>query len=189
MTWIKIKEEKYDSTFYAIINDLVFHCPSSHRKKKDGKSTYYPVSNRNNSFRERKIEKTLLATLLSCIKALFDDNSFRIIKKNAICVSELVNDIQRSSKDAYKELFVCMENTNMSDAETVFYYIRNAFAHGSFEVVCEKGKRIYILESKKEEMIKARMRLTEETLLEICKLSKLKASDLRKKQKKKGKRR
>ena len=49
----------------------------------------------------------------------------------------------------------------MSDAEVVFYYIRNAFAHGDIEVI-GGGDRIYKLESKKKNDIKAQMILKEE---------------------------
>lgn len=49
----------------------------------------------------------------------------------------------------------------MSKACAIFYYIRNGFSHGSFNV----KNNIYCFESSKNGITKAKIRLKEETLL------------------------
>ena len=71
----------------------------------------------------------------------------------------------------------------MSDAEVIYYYIRNAFAHGSFEVTSD---RVYKLESKKKESVKAQMMLKETTLLKIADLSRKNRKQIEALQKKKN---
>ena len=53
----------------------------------------------------------------------------------------------------------------MSKTSAIFYYIRNALAHGSFGTTLSSGKRTYYFESAKNDIVKARIRLREETLL------------------------
>jgi len=75
----------------------------------------------------------------------------------------------------------------MSDAEAIYYYIRNAFAHGSFEVAEQAGRRIYLIESSKDGIIKARMRLREETLLHYIELANMTPAEIKALQKPKKK--
>lgn len=74
----------------------------------------------------------------------------------------------------------------MSDAEAVFYYIRNAFAHGSFEVVSGSDP-IYKLESKKNGVVKAQLLLKQTTLIKLADLSERSRTDIEKLQRKKSK--
>ena len=82
---------------------------------------------------------------------------------------------------------VYQHRSDMSDAEAIYYYIRNAFAHGSFEVKSSKGERCYLLQSDKDSKVKAQMQLKESTLLRLLELSQMSANDLREKQRKKRK--
>ena len=65
----------------------------------------------------------------------------------------------------------------MTDLETLYYYIRNAFAHGAFEVINTKEGRVYKLESAKNGIVKAQMRLKESTLNTYVNYSLFKAAD------------
>ena len=58
-------------------------------------------------------------------------------------------------------MIVIAERSDMSLTSSIFYYIRNAFAHGSFMVDGD----VYSFESSKDGTIKAAIRLREKTLL------------------------
>ena len=82
-----------------------------------------------------------------------------------------VNKIEKSStlSDKYFELIAMTERSDMSKTSAIFYYIRNAFAHGSFSVIKDEARTIYYLESAKADTVKAQIRLREETLLKWIK--------------------
>lgn len=62
------------------------------------------------------------------------------------------------------EFIVFRERNDIPDTEAIFYYIRNAFAHGSFEIKETGGNSVFLLESRKANSVKAQMRLKEKTL-------------------------
>ena len=74
----------------------------------------------------------------------------------------------------------------MPDTEAIYYYIRNAFAHGSFEFTDVGDRRILVLESSKDGKLKAQMRLRESTLLKMIELSRKTATEIYGMQKKKA---
>ena len=59
------------------------------------------------------------------------------------------------------EMIIMHTRNDMSKACAIFYYIRNGFAHGLFDV----KNNIYCFESSKNGVTKAKVRLKEETLL------------------------
>ena len=63
------------------------------------------------------------------------------------------------------EMVIFIENSDLKKTRTIFYAIRNAFAHGSFSVSGAGEKRTYCLENRKDGVLKARIRLREKTLL------------------------
>lgn len=103
--------------------------------------------------------------------ALSTNESVENTVRNIIQISSL-------SDDSY-DIMVYHKRTDMPDTEAIFYYIRNAFAHGSFEVKSNGKIKIYLLESRKNDIIKAQMRLREKTLLEYAKISQMNASDIK----------
>lgn len=154
-----------DSSFQQLIEAFVFNCPSATvvSKKKAKIKVWNNVSVRDCSFRTRDITGTLLITITAQIKRQLKNGLYKKVEKDQDVDS--VFDADHSS-----EKIVFKENAQMSDAEVVFYYIRNSFAHGSFEVV-DDGERYYKLESKKNGVIKAQMILKESTLNKIATLS------------------
>ena len=127
--------------------------------------------------RDREITGTLLATVTLQIKRYLNGGLYQKCENN-----ENLGEIFDADPSAEKIVF--KENAQMSDAEVIFYYIRNAFAHGSFEVV-EKGVRFYKLESRKNDTLKAQMILKEATLKKLAELSGFNRSYLENLQKKK----
>ena len=177
--------------FNQIITSLVFECPSATRKRvsngtneigeKIFKEDIHPVSARNKvSFKARGITKDKLSTLLSQIKQpLVKNNSFLVIKSCENVDTKVSNMIATTTlADPYFELIVMKDRNEMPKTEAVFYYIRNAFAHGSFEVKNDGKENIYLMESAKANDIKARMRLRESTLQEYMRLSKLTVKEI-----------
>ena len=160
-----------NSLFQSYIESFVINCPSATviSKKKDKSKTYNNVSARNCSFRDRGITGTLLTTVTSQIKKYMRNGLFKKASNKERVEVEF--DIDNSS-----EKIVFCENTQMSDAEVVFYYIRNAFAHGDFEYLPSNG--MYKLESKKKDVVKAQMLLSETTLNRLSGLLRLDKSKI-----------
>ena len=155
-----------DPEFQGFIKAFVFNCPSATviSKKKAKVKTWVNVSARDCSFRTREITGTLLSTMTAQIKRLLKNQLYQMAEKD-----KNVDAIFDASK--CNEKIVFKENSQMSDAEAVFYYIRNAFAHGSFEVVVDGVEKYYKLESSKKGVIKAQMILKESTLKKLADLS------------------
>ena len=185
-----------DVQFQKIINGFVFMCPSSIRTKKrktqnsrEKTQQSMPVSARDISFIKRGIKGPLLNTLLSQIrKPLLEKHTYhRAEDKDNVEV--IVGDILTHSNlsDDFFDLIVFKKRNDMPDTEAIYYYIRNAFAHGSFEVCIDKGEKIYILESSKDGNIKAQMRLKERTLLRYMELAAMNTEEIRALQKSKKK--
>lgn len=193
MTWWCVNEiPENDGKFQKIIENLLFQCPSSIENRiKDGnyangkkkyKKTYLPISARGCSFRERGIRGDLFRTLLAQVKNYMKYNgTFQSIDCKESVGNTVVKLISESSfSDPDFELAVFNKRSNMSIIETYFYYIRNAFAHGAFEVKRNGKKTIYLLENKNSKgEIKAQMRLNESTLLKYATLVHLKPSEIK----------
>jgi len=184
-----------DITFNQLVVALVFECPSSIRKKVIDKEAddhkkkievYSPVSSRKKSFREQNITKDLLTTILTQMRRPLQQNKAYFVLEYSDDVIKRVESLTKSStlKDPNFELIVMKKRGDMSESEAIFYYIRNAFAHGSFEVKHFDSLKVYYFESSKDKNIKAMMRLRESTLLQFAKLSQMDASQIKSFQKK-----
>ncbi len=167
-----------DERVKKIALDFIWNCPSSIQKGKQ----WYPVSKRKCSFRKRGIKESLLRTILSQIKKQLPSKEFYVKIKSGESVEEKVINMEKTSvlSDSRHEYIVLCNHSSMSETEAVFYYIRNAFAHGAFSVedTNEKGW-LYYLESEKEGTLKAKMLLKESTLIEYSHLMKLTPNEIK----------
>lgn len=193
MPWINVTRQipVRDSNFQDIINGLVFNCPSSteHKEKNDidsdGKTRYKriyrPVSVRNVSFRNKRINGGLFNTIMAQIRRPLMKRKVYALIEASECVESKVNSIISSAAldDPYFELAVFQKRSDMTDPEAFYYYIRNAFAHGSFEVIRTNNDKVYLLESKKDGKVKAQMRLKEASLLEYIRIANLTSSEIK----------
>lgn len=194
MNWWKQSKVPYNQReFCEIVNGYVFDCPAANRtKSKKGmqnsgpqqKIVYNDVSMRGCAFHSRGINGSLLNTILSQIKR----KSMYASVDSSESVEKRISDLVRSSgmADKHYNIIVIKHRHNMPDTEAVFYYIRNAFAHGAFEVMQSASEPIYYLESKKNKEVCAQIRLKEKTLLEILLLSKMTPQEIVDLQRKKG---
>ncbi|MBR4766931.1 MAG: hypothetical protein IK085_09235 [Clostridia bacterium] len=176
-----------DKEFISIYTELILSCPStikSSTKKKNKskeKPRQKPVSCRAETFRSKGIESGLLTTVLSNMKkSLVRNNTYYCVHSNED-VGEKVAEILKNSSlsDKHFELIVYKKRNEMSNPEAIYYYIRNAFAHGSFEVVnAGDSERVYYFESKKDKTVNAQMRLKESTLIRYIDLIHKSKSDI-----------
>ena len=135
------------------------------------------MSKRNNSFKSRNITGHLLNTILAQIRRPLQKNNTYYVIKPSESVENKVNGIISNScfDDKQFELMVYQTRSDMSDTEAIYYYIRNAFAHGSFEA---KGD-CYYLESSTNMRITAQMRLKQSTLLRYIQLANMSATEIK----------
>jgi hypothetical protein len=194
VSWWKVdKVPDENENFNKIVYGLVIKCPSSMniQGKKDSKNSeitnkpkYKYVSNLNCSFRYRNINDKLLTTLLCLLKKSILKGTYKSISASD-SVEDNVNQIISNShySDKNYDLIVFKERQDMSKVEAIYYYIRNSFAHGSFEVKYVNGKYVYWLESGKNGDIKAQMRLSEDTLMKYINYASKSADEIRQIQK------
>ena len=178
--WKLTKIPVENKNFQKILIGYLFECPSATKKNyKGSKTTYTYVSCRKNSFRERNINGQLLRNLNNEIKKRVNKMYIcsRNIEEN---LDELISKKYQESgySDPNIELIAFKANSSMTDTENIYYCIRNALAHGSFQVI-NGNPKIYIFESNKDGKLKSRIRLKEDTLLYFIKLSKLDAKKVR----------
>lgn len=162
-----------DSNFQKIIDFYLFNCPCETEKgsKNKGTKTYTKVSKRAKTLRAQGWTGGALNTLLAAMKHTTSGHLEYNIFDNKTDIKEKVSKIEKYStlSDKHFELIAMADRSDMSKTSAIFYYIRNAFAHGSFSVIKNESKTIYYLESAKDDTVKAQIRLREETLLEWIK--------------------
>lgn len=180
-----MKKEKHntqESELNRFLLEFIVYCPSAYKKqdKKEKTARYEPVSKKNCSFRERKIRNDLLTKVINKIK-------------DCVCCIEMTYCEQvetaylsetKSNNDFEKSVIVYKKHSEMSRTESIYYYIRNAFAHGDFE----KDGDYYYLESSKGTNYYAKMKLSVSTLNKLIEIKNLSAEELHSVAKNKNKR-
>lgn len=173
-----------DENFQRVLDFFLFHCPSEIEKvnKKKGTRTYSKVSKRAETLRTKGWTGGYLNTLLASMKHTSSGQLEYRTFNAAVEIEKEVKALEKdtSMRDKHFEMIVFMERSDMSKTSAIFYYIRNAFAHGSFSIVNANGKKVYYLESDKDGIVKAQIRLREETLLNWIKTFRLFPAALKK---------
>lgn len=172
-----------DEKTQKIILHFILDCPSSIKDRKQ----YLPVSKRACSFRERGIKDSLLRTLLSQVKNLLPSKECYAKIESGHSVEEEQERMEKENTlaDPRHEYIILRDHSSMTETEAVFYYIRNAFAHGAFIVEDIHGmERLYSLESEKTGKLNAKMLLKESTLLKLFELSQMTPEKLKQLQRK-----
>ena len=158
-----------DSNFLKIVDFYLFNCPCETEKgsKKNGTKEYIKVSKRSTTLRSQGWTGGYLNTLLASMKHTASGHlEYHTFSTGADINAEVCR-IEKAGNmsDTNFEMLVMSERADMNKTSSIFYYIRNALAHGSFSVISDKGKCIYYLESARDGEFKAQIRLREETLL------------------------
>lgn len=141
--------------FQKIIQFYLFECPVIDKKGKR-------VSSRGRSFKERRLEGNGLTSLCAAMKR---------------CSAATINTVNQLSVAPHgaNEYLIVRERSDMSNVNAYFYAIRNALAHGSFNV--DNG--VYEIENWHNGQLKAIGRIREKTLLRWIELCDLRVSDLK----------
>ncbi len=201
MNWWNNKKDLplINENFIAILDGLLFNCPTSIRSrvtvgigedgKKKTKTIISPVSARANTFRKRGIKGQYLTAILYEIrKPLIANNAYYVVDKSHNVEVQMKHIIKTTAlSDPNFDVIVMLkrDRNEMPETEAIYYYIRNALAHGSFEFVSQRNdvEAYYLLESKQKNTVKAQMRLKESTMLKLVALSKMTPIDIKHHQK------
>ena len=122
------------------------------------------------SFRRRNITRGVLVTINSIIKGIVSGNYFSLNSKG-VSVESQVEQIENDNENA--ELIVIKSRDDMSDTEAVFYCIRNALAHGAFEIKGSGAKQLFLFESRRGDVLQGRIRLLKSNVDRILSISKM----------------
>ncbi len=162
-----------NKAFQRIIQFYLFECPVRTRERIPKKERVEPrdkykfrfkrVSKRGKTFEERKLDGARLNTLRAAMKRVTN-----------VTMETMERDVV--APECVGEYIVIKKNEeNTSITEGLFYCIRNALAHGDFDV--EKG--VYELRNRSGENIKGLARLKEKTLLKWIELVDMTVEELK----------
>ena len=146
-------EIHHTKTFDRILDFYLFNCPFVMKNQNKDKKDKTPVSQREHTFGKYGFTGGKITSLLHSMKK-------DLAKKVYSCKNE-VNSNKIPSANKSEEFIFYVPPDRMSKTESIYYMIRNAFAHGGFKI--ENG--VYFLVSKKKNKFKAIMKLKETTLL------------------------
>lgn len=153
--------------FQRIIQFFLFECPVETYKRIDKEKEtdaerenqihphynyhFHRVSHRGFSFADKELTGAKLNSFRAAMKRVAETDI------TLLAVDE-INEI-----DLKSEFVIIKKNPgNVSDTEGLFYCIRNALAHGSFEVL---NNKYYYFENRSGDKLKGIARLKEKTLL------------------------
>lgn len=168
-----------NKAFQRIIQFYLFECPVRTREripKKDRdpndpqakyKFRFKRVAKRGKSFEDRGLDGAKLNTLRAAMKRVSN------VKLEAVAENEVTD----PGIDEY--IIIRRNEENTSITEGYFYCIRNAFAHGNFDVV----NGVYYLRNMAGDTIKGLAKLKEETLLAWIELVNMTPEELKQKRK------
>lgn len=164
------------------VSDRMLEMEYGRMGKRKEKKIYKDVSVRDCSFHKKGISGNLLSTILAEIRRpIAKQGLFQIIKTDAD-VSAAVNALlsSRTGNDQWPDLIVMHTRSDMPDSESIYYYIRNAFAHGSFEIIRDDRQNpIYRFECKKDGTVKAQIELKEKTLIRLKQLAEMSPKEIK----------
>ena len=147
-----------NENFQKILTFYLFNSPCEISKGTKENKTYIPVSKVDKTFSKQGWTDKNLNTLIAKMKNMSNHLEYYPISSN-----QSINTIEKNIglSDPNFEMIIMHTRNDMSKACAIFYYIRNGFAHGLFDV----KNNIYCFESSKNGVTKAKVRLKKETLL------------------------
>lgn len=160
---------EFDENFQEIIQFYLFECPIegvSHRGK-----TFKEMNWRGSS-RFQMLERLLIA------ESGIPTNRWQILESTA----EVKKRVSRMSFD---DQFLVSDNSK-GKVQTFIYSIRNAFAHGSFDIIERNKNKYYLFENEYRGNLRTKALLSEKTLLAWIKIIKTNPEYLTKGARKKG---
>lgn len=156
----------YTNNFKKILTYYLFECPIESTSARGTLLLEYGWKGSS--------RLSMLARLMQAI-AEIDDSDW---------VTCLRNEVEAKAIHFSSEQIHIVCNNDKGKAKSVIYAVRNAFAHGSFNVKKVAGKIVYILENHNKGTLSAEITVTEDTLLNWIKLFKTKPQHLTVKERK-----
>lgn len=169
-----------DKAFQNIIKFYLLECPVRLRKpmpkelrdpddpQAKYKFIYKKVSKRGVSFEERGLDGAALNSLRAAMKRVTG-----VTLKAVDDEESLLSTVDSLESNEY--IVIKRNEKSCSITEGYFYCIRNAFAHGDFDIAGEE----YVLKNEDKGCIKGLARLKEKTLLTWIELVALSAEDIK----------
>ena len=136
----------YSDNFKKIITFYLFECPVEN------------VSARGYEFSDLGWNNTYLKKFYYMMKDLSNIKENNWILCNINEISQYIANINK--KEQY---IVC--NDGNGKTKSIFYAIRNSFAHGSFEIYNQEHKIYYLLKNVDKGILKAQINVEEDTLI------------------------
>lgn len=160
---------KENENFLRILEFYLLKCPVKFSHKLPQKERI--VSNNAKLFDETDWKGNNMKTLLSEMKR----NIIYIPLKNSDKVEDYTENLSGN-----EQFIIFIENNEFGKTQSIFYAIRNSFAHASFSIDNNSGNPIYYMESNKQDKIKSQIKLKEQTLLKWIELFNMSLDDVQK---------
>lgn len=129
------------------------------------------VSSKGTSFSELGWKGGSFNTLHARMKKASQFPSKNWIAVSSKKIEERLREINRLAKyDCSFEFAIHAIKDGLNKTEGLFYFIRNAFAHGGFATSSFKGEKYYVLENRQGSKLKGRAVIRETTLLNWIKI-------------------
>lgn len=157
-----------DEKFYKILSFYMIETPiegTSHRGKTFKELGWYGSS------RFQMLERLLKST------ANMNDSQWNICDNQS--------EVRKKSKDVALDNQFIFSDQSKGRVQTFIYSIRNAFAHGSFDILEVNDKKYYLFENEYKGNYRSKLFLEEETLLKWIKIINTKPEYLTKKARRK----
>jgi len=152
----KLKKEDRELIEFYLIN-----CPVDYKKKKT--KEYVVVSHKGPTFTSLNYQSAEITKLLKTFNKTINNNIVRCSNHQEVEAAEARIKHDKGYSDRNFEYVAIIENTDMFRTRTLFYMIRNALAHGSFE----NKDKVYYFKAEKDKKLKALMRLKYTTLIDL----------------------
>lgn len=150
-----------NKNFLRILDFYLFHCPVTTKSTIKKEAVYKKVSQRAITFEEK-------GWVGGRLTALHNEMLKHIEHKDVNSAEEVASAWEELERTSTNRDFYCdrvVYCNTIGKTKSLYYTIRNAFAHGSFEILNVKGKYIYFFETEKNGEMRSKIRLKEKTLL------------------------
>lgn len=144
---------KQNKELFEVLSFYLLNCPVMIKKRK--------VSQRAKTFEDKGIQGASLSKFLSAMKK---SCSNQVVWELCTDDVDIINKSEQQQNNTNEFLFF-IENTEIRQTRSIFYYIRNSLAHGAFSVVKEQRTNVFYFECSNKGKTKARMKVYATTLL------------------------
>ena len=142
-----------DKTLAKLITEYLLQCPC---KGASAKGRYY---------RDIGWYKNSVRSLVKEMRSIAGISEEHWSLPEAVTVEKAIEQINRINHYDCSFEFLCAD-TGENQLDSIFKFIRNAFAHGSFNIDKYEGTEYYVLENRRNKVLRGRAIVKANTLLE-----------------------